>query len=66
MSQARRALEVVCFLGHSDESISLRLLVLQPQSYECGRRSARFVRLALKVFMQNDRNFGGVILLYKH
>lgn len=66
MSQARRALEVVCFLSRSDESISVLLLTSQPQSCECGRRSIRFVRLALKVFMQNDRNFAGVILLYKY
>jgi hypothetical protein len=66
MSQARRALEVVCFLSHSDEFVSVRLLTSQPQSCECGRRSIRFVRLALKVFMQNDRDFAGVILLYKY
>jgi len=30
----------------------------------CGRRVVRFVRLPLKNFMQNDRDFVDVIMLY--
>jgi hypothetical protein len=36
----------------------------QRQSCDLGRRPVRFVRLALKVVMQNDRDFINLILIY--
>jgi hypothetical protein len=40
------------------------MLAYQLLSRDCGRMAVRFVRLALKVAMQNDGDFVGVILLY--
>jgi hypothetical protein len=46
-----------------DQCVSVFRAVKQLQSCDCGRRSIRFVRLALKVVMQNDGDFVDIILL---
>jgi hypothetical protein len=54
----------MCFCRQSDGGASIRLLTWQLQSRDSSKRSVRFVRLALKVAMQNDRDFVNIILLY--
>jgi hypothetical protein len=60
-SHARRS---VCFCNQSGGGASIRLLTWQLQSCDWGRRTVRFVRLALRVVKQNDGDFVDVILLY--
>ena len=59
-SRARRS---VCLCTQSGGGASNRLLMQQLQSCDWGRRTVRYVRLALKVVRQNDGDFLEVILL---
>ena len=47
----------------SGEGVSTRLLTYCLQSRDLGRRILRFLRLALKVVMQNDGDFVDVIIV---
>ena len=54
----------MCSCGRSGRGASIRLLTLLVPSYYWSRRTVRFVKLALKVGMQNDGDFVDVMLLY--
>ena len=53
-----------CLYKRRGRGASFRPLALQLQSCDGGRRTISFVRLALKVVVQNDGEFMVVILLY--
>ena len=54
------------FCSHRAASASIRLLASWLQSCDWSRGISRFVKLTLKVVMQNDGNLVDVILLYQH
>ena len=60
-SRARRS---VCFCSQSAGDATIRLLMYSCSHVTNHRKTARFVRLALKVVVQNYGDFVDVILLY--
>jgi len=54
----------VCFCIQSGGGTSIHLLMQQLQSCDCCSRAITFVRFAMKLVMQNDRDFVDVTLLY--
>ena len=56
----------VCFCSQSGGSASIHLLMQQLQSCDCCSRAITFVRFALKLVMQNYRDFVDVTVLYMY
>ena len=64
MSQVGRVREVVWADINVSAVSAVQVTAFVCLHCSCGRRVVRFVRLPLKVFIQNDRDFMDVILLY--
>ena len=54
----------MCFYSQSGGGASIGVLTWQIQSCDLGRRAIMFVRFAMKITIQNDRDFVNVFLLY--